>query len=255
MLTTLNIHLERWSAWAPGLESENRWREWAENPFELDKEVSYPKVKFLPPMMRRRLSEVGKMALHVAYDCHRDEQLRTVFASRHGEANQTVSILKDIVSNQPVSPTKFSLSVHNTSSGLYTISSENTAPATAIAARLDSFEMGFVEAHGCLASKRESRVMLVYVDAPLKPPFDVLVDYEPPFAGAFILSAGPTENPLLLTLQPREGEEVSSSVHCLSFMQFLLNDDPEPLQFVTDRLKWTWSKPGSPSTSEPDGAR
>lgn len=244
MSTTLDIHIERWSAWAPGLETEGDWRAWVAGERPLADKFGYPKLEILPSLMRRRLSDLGKIALKVAYDCHDDaEKLRTIFSSRHGEANQTVALLEDIVKGEPVSPTKFSLSVHNTSSGLFTISSENTAPSTAVAARLDSFEMGFVEAYGSLATGREERVMLVFADTPLNPPFDILVDYEPPFAAAFILNAKPAGDSLRLTMSARdERESVSRQPHGFSFMKFFLQPDSEALRLVTDRLKWTWSR-------------
>lgn len=261
----MNIHIERWSAWAPDIQTHEQWQQWATagepitptpgttiptpgttaQPHKKP-EITYPKLTVLPSMMRRRLSNLGKIALKVCYDCHDSEhKLRTIFASRHGEANQTVAILADIIKREPVSPTKFSLSVHNTSSGLYTIASENTKASTAIAARLDSFEMGFVEAHALLASGREDKVLLVYADTPLDPPFDILVDYEPPFAAAFVLTARPSNISIALTMQPREKTlPVSTDPHGLSFMKFLHTD--APLQQTTDRLTWTWSHPSTP---------
>lgn len=241
---TLQVNIERWSAWAPGLESAQDWIRWSQSGVDLPKQESPPDLKFLPSLMRRRLSAVGKMALKVAYDCAAEKEgLRTIFSSRHGEANQTISLLNDIVRGEPMSPTKFSLSVHNTSSGLYTITAGVTAPATAIAARLDTFEMGFVEACSCIAAGREEKVMLVYADTPLQPPFDVLVDYEPPFAAAFVLSAPTTPGSLLLSMTGREeGSEISKVPHFLAFMKFFLGPSQDPLHLVTDRLRWTWAK-------------
>lgn len=187
---------------------------------------------------------MGKMALKVAYDCEASkDEVRTVFSSRHGEANVTIPLLNDIIHGQPLSPTKFSLSVHNTASGLYSITAENRAPATAIAARLDSFEMGFVEAATGIATGREKQVLLVYVDAPLKPPFDVLVDYEPPFAGAFLLGSAPTVDSLKLKVEGREqSRSTSSTPHFLAFMKFLLAPEASALKLATDRLTWSWSR-------------
>ena len=185
------------------------------------------------------------MALKVAYDCEvADSEIRTVFSSRHGEANGTIPLLEDIVRGEALSPTKFSLSVHNTASGLYSITAENRSPATAVAARGDSFEMGFVEAATAIATGREKRVLVVYVDVPLKPPFDVLVEYEPPFAGAFVLGAQPTPDSVTLSMRAREeGEEMSRSPHFLAFMKFLLCSEQKGLVLSTDRLTWTWRRP------------
>ena len=182
------------------------------------------------------------MALQVAYDCGVAEQeIRTVFSSRHGEANQTIPLLTDIVHENALSPTKFSLSVHNTASGLYTITAKNTSPSTAVAARLDTFEVGFVEAASAIAAGREERVLVVYSDVPLQPPFDVLVDYEPPVATAFLLSAHPTDLAISLEMKPRDDDQVTKKPHAPAFLKFLLKPGHEPLKLTTDRLTWTWT--------------
>ena len=242
-MQSFELNIERWSAWSPGVETKGDWLEWSRSGQELPVEGKMPSLKFLPSLLRRRLSPTGKMALKVAYDCEVDKDpIRTVFSSRHGEANQTIPLLTDIVNAEPMSPTKFSLSVHNTASGLYTITAENRSPATAIAARLDSFEMGFVEAAAMLMAGREDRVLLVYADAPLKPPFEVLVDYEPPVSGAFVLTTAPTDTTLTLTMEPRAQREISKEAHFPRFMRFLLDADHEDIEFVTDRLLWTWKR-------------
>jgi len=42
-----------------------------------------------------------------------------VFASRHGEADRTLAILQDLAAGAEVSPTLFSMSVHNSVPGLW----------------------------------------------------------------------------------------------------------------------------------------
>lgn len=242
-MQNLRIHIESWSAWSPGVETPDDWLAWSRSDQELPVEGKFPGLKFLPSLLRRRLSPTGKMALKVAYDLGVDQDdIRMIFTSRHGEANQTIPLLNDIVAEEEMSPTKFSLSVHNTASGLYTITAKNTSPATAIAARLDSFEMGFVEAVAMLKAKREDRVLVVYADAPLDPPFDVLVDYEPPAAGAFLLRAEPTDINLTLSMGPRDSRSLTVGAHFPAFMKFLLNPQADPPSFVTDRLHWTWQR-------------
>ena len=184
------------------------------------------------------------MALKVAYDCGvTEEPVRTIFASRHGEANGTIPILQDIMEKSPVSPAKFSLSVHNSASGIYSISANNRTASTAVAAKLDTFEMGFVEAASALATGRVQKMLVVYSDAPLKPPFDVLVDYEPPFAGAFLLTAKPTPLALQLQMQGKKNEVESLSLsHTFAFMRFLLDEKQQSLAHTTDRLHWVWTR-------------
>jgi hypothetical protein len=160
----------RWSAWAPGLDSVSLWQQWARagrcQPAGGDGAAT-PRVDFLPPMLRRRLSTLSRAALWAAYDCAAGEHhWRSVFASPHGEIHRTVELLGSLADGEPLSPNGFSLSVHNTASGLYAIASGNRAPSTAVAAGRDTLAMALVDAAGWLA-RGEERVLLVFGDEPL----------------------------------------------------------------------------------------
>jgi hypothetical protein len=106
-----------------------------------------PDCSFLPPMQRRRLSRMARIALHVAWPlCGDDEQLPMVFASRHGETTRTYAILGDVVDYQPLSPTQFGLSVHNAIAGLWSILRGQRGESAAIAGEADTFEHAMLEA-------------------------------------------------------------------------------------------------------------
>jgi hypothetical protein len=102
--------------------------------------------------------------------------------------------------------------------------------------------MGFVEAATAIASGREERVLMVYADAPLEPPFEVLVEYEPPLAGAFLLTSAVTDLSLALSMAPKGQGNRENSPHFLQFMKFILDPDHKPLKLDTDRLTWTWTR-------------
>src|SRR3546814_5162872 len=72
--------------------------------------------------------------------------LPLVFISRHGETPRTFEILKDLAADQPLSPTQFSLSVHNAVIGLWSIMRGETSEMTALAATGDGLEHGVLEA-------------------------------------------------------------------------------------------------------------
>lgn len=105
-------------------------------------------LDFIPTSLRRRCSAFTKMSLAVAHACVRGGEYKnppSVFASAHGEASVTAQLLGDLSLNQALSPMGFSLSVHNSSSGIYSISSQNKAPSTALAAGEYTFLMGLLE--------------------------------------------------------------------------------------------------------------
>jgi hypothetical protein len=144
-----------------------RWAVWESVECE-DGSTSSPDAAFVEPMLRRRLSRLAKMSLRVAHDCAHDiPDVRFVFASRHGEMTRTTAMLNDLAAEEDVSPSTFSMSVLNASTGLFSILQHNTAPSTAISAMTESFGYGLLEACLQLADKPEQPVLLVYADEPI----------------------------------------------------------------------------------------
>lgn len=140
------IPVARWSSWPAGA-------------------AATPDIGFVEPLMRRRLSSLSKMALKVAHDCAADrDAVRLVFASRHGELRRTTAILDDIVANQPVSPTAFSLSVLNAMAGVHSIARRDKAPATAISAGAETLGYALLEAYAQYSAEPATPVLVVYAD-------------------------------------------------------------------------------------------
>jgi hypothetical protein len=238
----LNVTIEGWSAWAPGVESAIQWQEWAIGQRVIDSEGT-PSVQFLPAMFRRRLSRLTKMALKVAYDCASDiESINTVFCSRHGELFRSTGLLQDIVAGEPISPTGFSLSVHNTASGLFSIARKDTAPSTAISAGRETFETAFMEAAVLLTTGRAKKVLLVISDEPAPFPFNEYQDEkEQAYAAAFLLSRSGVGNVIALSMKTGEMKPVFSEQHGLAFLRFFLNRKNE-LSVPSERVSWQWKR-------------
>jgi hypothetical protein len=132
-------------------------------------------VDFVPAMQRRRLSRLSKISLRTLHECleqlaDRDAVdtgfIRTVFASPHGEIHRTVDLLKELAAGEPLSPMGFSLSVHNTAAGIYSIVSGNQAASVSVAAGCDTLEQAVVEAVSQSAYHRQV-IALVFADEPL----------------------------------------------------------------------------------------
>jgi hypothetical protein len=164
-----------WSAWTPGVSTPAEWQAWAKGMLAIADAPDAPPVDFIPAMQRRRLSRLSRLSLAAAYACAGDKHtLPTVFASRHGEIHRTLGLLADLARNEPLSPMAFSLSVHNTAAGLYSITTGNTAPSTAIAAGRDTLPMAMIEATGQLQHHHE--VMVVYAEEPLPAEYQAFAD-------------------------------------------------------------------------------
>lgn len=127
-----------------------------------------PDVRFVDASLRRRLGPLARMMLHVAHACAQDiPDLRLVFASRHGELGYTVALLRALAAGEPLSPTLFSLSVHNAAAGLFSTYRADRAESTALAAGEETLGYALLEGHCQLVLEPQRPVLMVYGDEPL----------------------------------------------------------------------------------------
>ncbi|MDQ2069997.1 beta-ketoacyl synthase chain length factor [Natronospira bacteriovora] len=163
----MEFDLLRWSAWAPGVTSAEAWQAWLTEQTAFAGEDA-PDVSFMPPMQRRRLSRMARMGFQAMEQCLDDGEpaLPIVFTSRHGELQRSHSLLQSLARKEPLSPKDFSLSVHNATTGLYSIFRGNREASTAIAAGPDSLAMGLLEAI-LQADGRSGECLLVWVEQPV----------------------------------------------------------------------------------------
>jgi Beta-ketoacyl synthase, N-terminal domain len=250
-MTTLQI--ESWSAWAPGLDTPEAWRDWLRDPQPLrGDEAASPPLSEVPAMARRRIEPLGRAALQVAYRAQQGwstERLVAtplVFASRWAELARSVAMLKELADGQPLSPTAFSHSVHNAIGAQYSIQRAIRANVSAVAAGANSLEGGWVEAQGQIAAGAPS-VLLTVFDAPLPEPYAgsaldaplarlhayalVLV----PATSGITLQAGP---PTALGQAEQQAEPLPAS---LAGLRFLIGETAELLQ-PHAAGSWRWRR-------------
>lgn len=246
------VALARWAAWAPGIETPDDWRAWAREPQALLARGA-PAVPFLPPMVRRRCDEHSRAMLQVAHACCEADlrgEVACVFASRHGSFATTVSLLEDLAGDAPLSPTRFSHSVHNTPAGLFSIWARNRQPSTALAAREETFAHGLLEAACMLHREPDRPVLLVVGDEAVPAPLEPVADRA---HGSYALAlrlgpAGPSALGLRLETPGERAADpgaaragVAAWPPALEFLRWWLSDDatfrlPSPLHtWVFDR--------------------
>ena len=125
-------------------------------------------VSFLPMLQRRRLSPLARAACAVAWNCRNVAgNLPTVFFSNHGESQYYFEMLQGMAAGESVSPSRFSLCVHNAVAGLYSLQSENVLPYIALAGGTEGLFAAFIEASGMLLDMPQ--VMLIGYEQPLPP--------------------------------------------------------------------------------------
>ncbi len=202
-----------WSAYAAGLIEQQDWLAWAAQPSQLpaiDAQAA-PVLAEMPAMMRRRLSQLGRCACQVAWRCQRQpDSAPLVFASRYGDAAQTLALLKELVEGQPLSPTAFSLSVHNSFSAVYGIARGHTGNALAVSAGRASVGAALVEAAALLADGAPE-VLVVFYEAPLPQHYRVFHDEAlAEYAWCWRISKPVAARPLVRVRVDRPGAAASS---------------------------------------------
>lgn len=205
MNPVVNFQIEAWAAIAPGLESHGDWQQWLQNPGTIEEPMGKVSLSQFPAMLRRRFGALGKCAMGAALPIvELDEAISSIFASRYGDMALALTLLEDIAKKEPMSPTSFSLAVHNAVSGLFTIGRNDTSAVTSIAAMDGLLLQALFEAIGQL--QNANRVLCVVYDVPLPDFFKHYSPGEPfPYALAFVVSN--TDGDAYSLLQCNEGNE------------------------------------------------
>ena len=188
---THRFRVVRWAAWAPGLASREAWRAWLASPAAIAAE-GQPPLAEVPAMMRRRIDPLGRAALQAAWWAQGTPEegagaMPVIFASRWGEIARSLTLLQQLAGGEPLSPTHFSLSVHNASGALYSMARQDRQNYLAVAGGEHSAEAAFCEALGLLADGA-SQVLVAHVDAPLPEAYEALGQIAPSTADPALIA-------------------------------------------------------------------
>ncbi|MEO5769251.1 MAG: beta-ketoacyl synthase chain length factor [Polyangia bacterium] len=184
-------------AWTPGFPDAASWRQ-----AQPRAEVISPPPR-LPARLRRRASLLTRMVAEVAAQATEQagvslQGLPVVMGSAYGELMTTMEMLEEMETGQPLSPSRFHNSVHNTATGYLSMAADNQAPCTALAAGNDTVAMVLQEALALLAD-RGGDVLVVLADEQL--PLEISSTSQPPLAAALLLrsssaaASSPTPTP------------------------------------------------------------
>lgn len=90
-------------------------------------------ISHIPPLERRRLSSAARCAFHLTKNLGNID-MPVVFSSYGGEINRCFELQNLLARDELISPTSFSLSVHNAISSLLSISMKNNHEISAVCA-------------------------------------------------------------------------------------------------------------------------
>jgi hypothetical protein len=228
--------LNDWGAWAPASEGG-----------ETSDRRSGPNLAgipdFIPKLQQRRLSPLARAVFNAVDRCIRPgETLPTVFSSAHGEVGKALEMLKTIQAGEELSPTAFSLSVHNAIAGLYSIAYRNQQEITVIAPGGEAIAPAFVEALGMLREGADE-VLVVLYDEPIAgfyPVAPFALNGESTCALAMRLALAGKGMPLRLSRVPKTGETGEQPVQLPLFVDFVRGDGGAAIEFRG--RGWRWEK-------------
>lgn len=190
-------------------------------------------------MIRRRLGRFARMAISAARECRQGlHGVPVVFASRHGDLDRTLDMLTSLSDGEELSPTSFSLSVHNAVPGIESIALRDRYPATAVAAGDESFGCGIIEAVAQLAGS--ARVLLVYADEPPPPLYRSFVEQDEAAHALAILFDRAAPAQAWMSRGPGGGP-ADTEPQSLTFLRFLLSGQRRSI-WRGERSAWSWGK-------------
>ena len=239
----MKFDIKGWQAWAPGISSHADWLAWCADPRVLETGDTAD-VSFLPALQRRRLSPLARMAFHVGWPLAEQMPAQPlVFCSRHGETPRNLQLLTSLAQQEDLSPTHFSLSVHNAVAGLWSIFRNDTSEMTSIAGVEDGLEHGLLEAQLLLAGGAPSVLVIIAEDQQPEAYLPWIDDV--PFAYALALQIVPGENWQLelstVTEHPCADVSATSWPHALQLLPLLLENEKQ-LLLRTAQRQWHWQR-------------
>ena len=187
---------------------------------EISEDLAIYKKEFdlakIPPMQRRRLSGAAKCAFSLL-SSFESIDMPVIFSSYEGEINRCFELETALAKAEPVSPTSFSLSVHNAISSLLSIEAKNHNEILAISSFSpveDALQAAFLR----LNDGYEKVLILAYHESISQSYFD---EQKPSFMLALVVSKAKDKRVLTLKRVEKE-EEISENL----LQSFIVNFDP-----------------------------
>lgn len=196
----------------------------------------------IPKRNQRRMSNLSKLSVGLAATLTEDQNIdHAIFSSRYGELENSTQLVESIVDKDLLSPMAFSQSVHNTSSGLYSILKSEHCAMQAISAGEDSFVMGLVSAYSYLKNNPSANVLYVFSDWQVPDSLKSLVDpsEHSPKAVAMILS-NKQEASFNFEIQANKEPEAEGFKDCEGFLSCLFAVDPAKTDNIPQKANWSY---------------
>lgn len=186
------INIIDWYAISLGLVDKTSWNVWSSHQDECIWSGELPTTPLIPKMSARRMSTPSKLATQAALTLINQHSIdAAIFISQHGELERSYKIIENICLQQDVSPTDFSMSVHNTAAGLVSIIGKQIFPISSLAAGIDGFQQALLETYALLQTDDIKKVLVVDFDGDIPQVYQTQYpQYTPAYACAYIIGQG-----------------------------------------------------------------
>ncbi|QIW16749.1 hypothetical protein A4G20_10620 [Pasteurellaceae bacterium RH1A] len=200
-----------------------------------------PKLAFMPPLKRRRLSPSARLFFEAAWDlCGEEANFPVVYASCNSEINRNFALWHSLLTEGDLSPTSFSLSVHNALVGQWSEARQVKAETTAITALQDNLETALLEAY-LLLNDGADKVLVVVAEDPLDEKYNAQPVYRQPFAYALAMVVEKGSQ-YFLRLQHSDQNQPLAKDNALYWVQQQYLDQQEWQTKSSRGGVWHWQK-------------
>ncbi|WMD22880.1 beta-ketoacyl synthase chain length factor [Achromobacter seleniivolatilans] len=239
----LTFSIAQWQGWTQGIDEPTDWLDWAKHPYCPLGDQRAPRLDFLPPMQRRRLSPLARAVFECAWPLGENHpNMPLVFASRHGETTRNFGLLQSLAAGEALSPTAFGLSVHNAIAAQWSIIRRETAESVALSVEDDGLEHAFIEA-AMLFDQGHKDVLLVLAEERPPAAYTPWMDDVPyTYAAAFRLRPG-NEWTLTMSAEPAHTDASREQVwpNPLNLLRHLTLRTPS-WHHANHARRWTWTR-------------
>ncbi len=244
-ICTFSVQISRWNIVCNKVLSERDWQageqHWYENSPKWEDFV--PKLAFLPAIKRRRLSDSARLFFEAAWDLVADNaDMPVVYASANSEINRSFALWQSLLQEGEVSPTSFSLSVHNALVGQWSEFRQVKNETTAISARRDNLETALMEAY-LLLNEGHQQVLVVVAESPLYAQYNARPVMRQPFAYALAMVVEKGEQyQLKLTENPTALFSDLAQDNALNWVKNQYSAQSQWLNAASGGGIWQWQK-------------
>lgn len=191
--------------WAPGMQTEEDWKNFAQGKKDIERTSEAPKLEFTTPLFRRRLGQLCRMTVQVVHDSIERfglKDLPILFTSVYGEINREFTIDRSVITEGSVMPAAFSLSTFNAPIALATLQCGIKSGYEVVFPSKGNFSYALQAAEASVFGGKNDRILFVYGDELFPKEYDSIKSVKEgnihipniPLAFALVIGNSPLEN-------------------------------------------------------------